>query len=88
MQLNVYVPNNRAALLVALDAAAKKRLIQKNTLVLDAIEHYLNDVLQAEAEGVTPKLETFDMGEIRMPARQDLYDEYLDGLFGGDRDPA
>ncbi len=43
MQLNVYVPKSRAAILEELDRFSRESGRQKNDLVLEALERYLSE---------------------------------------------
>lgn len=70
MQLNVYVPKDKEAVIEELDAAAKRMGRPKNELVLDAVEAFL-----AERR---PALEVFHLGDVDMPSRDELYGERWD----------
>ena len=65
MQLNVYVPKEKAHIAQALDEAAKRTGRQKNELVLEAIEAFLGQM--------RPRLGTFSLGEVDLPPRGELY---------------
>lgn len=70
MQLNVYVPKDRARVLRSLDEAAQRSGRPKNELVLEALERYLT--------AARPALPTFHLGDVLMPSRKELYEERLD----------
>ena len=70
MQLNVYVPKDKAHVVRALDEATRRTGRPKNELVLEAIEAFLAQV--------RPRIKTYDLGEVKMPSRAELYDEHLD----------
>lgn len=72
MQMNIYVPKGKKAILAALDRAAKRTSRPKNDLVLEALERYL-----AEAER-SRELEHFKLGEMRPGTRGDLYQGRLE----------
>jgi len=80
MQLNLYVPKEREYLVEALDRAAVDKSVAKNMLVLDALEAYLGST----AAG-SPKLRTFDLGEVAAWSREDLYSERLDHILSEER---
>lgn len=65
MQLNVYVPKEKAEIVRALDAAAKRTGRPKNELVLEALEAYL--------QRARPQLEVFELGVGTWPSRGELY---------------
>ncbi len=65
MQLNIYVPRDRAALLEALDQAARRTGRPKSELALEALEAYLGQM--------QPGLGAFHLGEVRRTRRGDLY---------------
>lgn len=73
MQLNIYVPKSKAKVLRALEDAAKRTGRQKNELVLEALEAYLNTD--------RPGLQTFNLGEFTFPSREELYSEREDLIF-------
>jgi hypothetical protein len=72
MQLNVYIPKEKASLLRRLDEAAKRRGRPKNALVIEAIEAYLHEATPAE---FVPA----NIGVGELPSRQLLYGEWLCG---------
>jgi len=76
MQLNVYVPKEKAGLIEELDRTAKRTGRAKNELVLEALERYLREE--------KPQWRTFDLGEFEMPSRAEIYEEYLDHKMGLD----
>lgn len=69
MQLNVYVPRDKERVIAALDQAARRLGRQKNELVLDAIETYLDRVPAAS----TGSVGIFHLGEVHEASRDDLY---------------
>jgi hypothetical protein len=75
MQLNLYVPKEREAVVRALDEAARATGKTKNLLVLDAIEQYLGGIATSEA---SPKLRTYRLGIIEPWTRETLYEERMD----------
>jgi hypothetical protein len=70
VQLNVYVPREREALLQELDRAARATGRPKNELVLEALEAHL--------KRVRPDLGVHSMGGIAFPSRAELYEERWD----------
>lgn len=68
MQLNIYVPKDRAAILESLEEASKQSGRPKNEIVLEALEGYL---AQGSAE-----LGIYDLGPVLVPASRD--EIYLD----------
>lgn len=68
MQLNIYVPKEKARLVEALDEATKRTGRQKNDLVLEALEAYLTRV--------RPVLDVFHLGPVEVTSRSDLYLEH------------
>ncbi|HVA25202.1 MAG TPA: ribbon-helix-helix domain-containing protein [Chloroflexota bacterium] len=78
MQLNVYVPKEREAVIRALDEMARTSGKSKNQLVLDAIDHYLGDVATGEPH---PKLRTYRLGVIEPWSRESLYEERFDSFY-------
>jgi len=70
MQLNVYVPKDRAKVIEALDETAKRTGRQKNELVLEALEAYLSKT--------RPALGAFHLGAVTLPERDELYTERWD----------
>lgn len=67
MQLKVYVPKTKAALLEALDAAARRTGRRKSALVLEALEAYL--------ARERPALGVFHLGPVELPPRDELHVE-------------
>ncbi len=65
MQLNIYVPKDKAGVVQALDEAAKRTGKQKNELVLEALEAYLAPT--------RPRLKVYSMGAMDFPPRDELY---------------
>jgi hypothetical protein len=65
MQLNIYVPKERAGVLEALDLVARRTGRRKNEVALEALETYLG---KAKTE-----LGVYHLGEVRMPSRDELY---------------
>lgn len=78
MQLNVYVPKEKAGLIEELDRTAKRTGRAKNELVLEALEHYLRQD--------KPVWRTFHMGGVEFPSRAEIYEEYEDHKYGPQRD--
>lgn len=74
MQLNTYVPKDRANLVEALDAEAKRTGRSKNDIVLDALEAYL--------QKKPLKWESHNLGLFEMPSRAEIYEEVIDRHFG------
>jgi len=70
VQLNIYVPKERRELLMALDRAALHSGRHKNDLVLEALERYLPDVLQA-------RLGCFSLGPMSAGPRARVYEARL-----------
>lgn len=70
MQLNIYVPKQKARLMEALEAAARRTGRRKNELVLEALEA----LLQRER----PQLPAYDLGVFEFPSREEIYEERLD----------
>ena len=70
MQLNIYVPKEKEGVVQALDEAAKRTGKQKDELVLELLEAYLAKE--------PPQWEVFDLGLIKMPARDEIYMERWD----------
>lgn len=72
MQLNIYVPKDRAEILELLDRVAARSNRPKNEIVLEALERYLMDL--------TPRmLEKFSLGEVKDIDREKLYERGLKG---------
>lgn len=65
MQLNVYIPKEKEPVVRALDKVSQRLGKQKNDLVIEAIEAYL--------ERTKPTLGSFDLGETLFPERDSLY---------------
>lgn len=70
MQLNIYLPKAKAAVLHRLDEAARRTGKAKNELVIEAIEAYL-----AESP---PVFGTYNLGGSPFPSRAELYEDVLD----------
>lgn len=68
MQLNVYIPKEKARLIEALDEAAKRTGRQKNEIVLEALEGYL--------VRVRSKLDVFHLGAVEPATRDELHLEH------------
>ncbi len=80
MQLNVYVPKDKLKLLQKLDAATKRTGKQKNELVLEALEAYLEKTQVAEEK---PVWKTYDLGVIGNLSREEIYDdEFFERILG------
>lgn len=69
MQLNVYVPKSKAAMLADLDRISRETGRQKNALVLEALEQFL--------AGYPRELGRYDMGKIKSWTRGELYEDRL-----------
>lgn len=85
MQLNVYVPKDKVKLLQKLDAATKSTGKQKNELVLEALEAYLEKPQVAEEK---PQWETFKMGVMGTLRREEIYDDDFYDRILGQNDPS
>lgn len=70
MQLNIYVPKEKTALLKVLDRTAELTGRPKNELVLEALEKYL--LATAPAPG------QYSLGAIKSFRRGDLYNRRLE----------
>ncbi len=68
MQLNIYVPKEKSAILAALEQTAEVTGRPKNELVMEALERYLPTVAPVT-------LEKFSLGETRSIRRADIYEE-------------
>lgn len=72
VQLNIYVPKDRAEILELLDRVAARSNRPKNEIVLEALERYLMDL--------TPRmLGKFSLGEVKDIDREKLYERGLKG---------
>lgn len=71
MQLNIYVPNDRAHLLELLAEISKRTGRAKNELVLEALERFLRS-----GEG-RPQLGRYDLGRVKIGHRGELYSKRL-----------
>ena len=71
MQMNIYIPKDRADLLAALERAARRTGRPKNELVLEALGRYL-----AEMEK-TVELGRFHLGPVKLGPREELYRDRL-----------
>lgn len=69
MQLNIYVPAEKAALLKNLDRTAQLTGRSKNELVLEALEKYLSSA--------APEPGRYSLGAVKLSRRADLYDGRL-----------
>lgn len=65
MQLNVYVPKEKAHLLERLKVESQRTGRPKNALVLEALQKYL--------AARQPRLGSFHLGEMRLGPRGSLY---------------
>lgn len=70
VQLNVYVPRDRAGLLAALDRASRETGRQKNELVLEALDQFLRERPH--------EMGRYALGAIIPWRRGDLYEDRLD----------
>lgn len=75
MQLNVYVPAPRAAVVARLDRIVEKLGRNKNEVVLDAIEQKVAE-LEARLQSDRPQFESFSIG-VGEFQRADLYEDRL-----------
>lgn len=73
MQLNIYVPKDKAWIVQALDETAKRTGRQKNDLVLEALEAHLPREPR--------RLKVFDLGVFEVPSREEIYQERLDKIM-------
>jgi len=69
MQLNVYVPKDKAHLLERLRQRSQKTGRPQNELLLEAVQQYLT--------ARQPVLGGFHLGEVRLGRRADLYERRL-----------
>jgi hypothetical protein len=69
VQLNLYIPKEKAQLLRALEAAARAWGRPKNEIVLEALERYL--------AGTAPEPGIYSLGEVKPFRRYQLYRERL-----------
>ena len=74
MQLNLHVPKDRESLLGRLEGTARRLGRPKNQVVLDAIEHYLDEG-EAHLPGGRMEIPVFHLGAVAPFSRADLYDE-------------
>ena len=74
MQFNIYVPEQRKAVIVRLGEFASRTGRPRNEIVLEALEKFLTD--QAVP---TVKLGIFSLGETSLESRGELYEERLSG---------
>ncbi|MCL4515758.1 MAG: hypothetical protein M1379_09290 [Firmicutes bacterium] len=71
MQLNIYIPKEKSAILTALEQTAQVSGRPKNELVMEALERYLPTI--------TPiSLGKFDLGEVKSTSRADIYEGRLE----------
>ncbi|MGE5578944.1 MAG: hypothetical protein ACM3WU_02770 [Bacillota bacterium] len=68
MQLNIYVPKEKEALLARLDAVSKEQGKPKNEIVIDALERYLR------LSAVSIELGKYALGATGSLSRRDIYD--------------
>lgn len=69
MQLNIYVPRTKASVLKELDRVSRETGRQKNALVLEALERFL--------ESPPPELPRFSLGKVKPWTRAELYEARL-----------
>lgn len=69
MQLNIYVPKEKTALLRMLDRTAELTGRPKNELVLEALEEYLS--------AASPEPGRYSLGTVNPGRRADLYEGRL-----------
>lgn len=72
VQLNIYVPKSRSKLLAALDRASRETGRQKNEIVLDALDRFLEE--QPREMG------RYHLGAVIPWRRGDLYEDRLDRI--------
>lgn len=71
MQLNIYIPKEKARILTILDQLAETTKRPKNELILEALERYL--------PGATPEpLKKFSLGNVKAISRADIYEGRFD----------
>lgn len=70
MQLNIYIPKEKASILLALDRIAETTKRPKNELVLEALERYLPGA-------TTGTLKKFSLGTVNSIRRADIYERRL-----------
>ena len=68
MQLNIYVPKEKEALLARLDAVSKEQGRPKNEMVIEALERYLR------LTRVSVELGKYAMGVTGSLSRRDIYE--------------
>ncbi len=71
MQLNIYIPKEKSAILIALEQTAQVSGRPKNELVMEALERYLPTVAPVT-------LGEFSLGEIKLARRADIYERRLE----------
>ena len=72
MQMNIYVPRDRAETLRRLDRASRRTGRPKSELVLEAIDAYLQG-LERSDRTEHASFRSFDLGRGDVPTRADLY---------------
>ncbi|MBC7083519.1 MAG: hypothetical protein PWR07_1753 [Bacillota bacterium] len=70
MQLNIYVPKEKATLIRTLEQTAKLTGRPKNELIIEALERYLPSTAKVS-------LGQFHLGEVRAMERATLYEGRL-----------
>jgi len=75
VQLNVYVPTSRAAVVTRLDRVTARLGRNKNDVVLDAIEQKVTE-MEAQLRADRPRFESFSIGAGEF-TREDLYEDRL-----------
>jgi len=70
MQLNIYIPKEKANILTMLEKTAELTKRAKNELVLEALDRYLRNVKPFS-------LGKFSLGELKLTRRSELYEGRL-----------
>jgi hypothetical protein len=65
MQLNIYVPDDKAQVLADLNEEARRTRRPKNEIVLEALETYL--------QSAPLELGVYHLGKVNWPDRDELY---------------
>jgi len=70
MQLNVYIPKEKAEILTLLEQTAELTKRPKNELIIEALERYLPSKVPAS-------LGKFSLGEVKPLSRAEIYEGRL-----------
>lgn len=70
MQLNVYIPKEKAEILTLLEQTAEHTGRPKNELIIEALERYLPSKVSAS-------LGKFSLGEVKPLSRAEIYEGRL-----------